>query len=232
MADEPIAPSTAQAPAAAAPEKQQPDPKVVAPAVVPPVVPPVVPEPKKEGAAAEPAPAAKVEPKAEPTVLKKEDLKLPEGSLLDPKAVEEIVSLANAKKLSKDDAQGMIERESKLVTSYVEGEKAKATQMQDQWFESSKTDKEFGGDGYDANVELGNRVLKKYGTPELEKLLADSGAHQHPEVQRLLVRLGKAMSPDQLVIAGAGASDAAKLPRLADRIYAGSSKKDNAGPAE
>lgn len=236
MADEPI--KTAQAPADAAPDTKQPDSaNVESPAVNPPVTTSVTPEPKKD-AAAEPAPVAKEEPKKdepkkdEPAVLKKEDLKLPEGSLLDPKVVEEIAALANAKKLSKEDAQGLLERESKAVSSYVVGEQAKAQQMQDQWYEQSKGDKEFGGEAYEANVELGNRVRMKFGTPELDKLLKDSGGQFHPEVQRLFIRLGKAMAPDQLVIAGAGESAGVKPPRLADRLYAGSSDKKEAATAE
>jgi hypothetical protein len=219
MADEPIVPSPAQVPPAAAPETQQPEKTAVPPAVVPPVVPPAEPEVKKP-AAAEPVPASvEKKPEGAPTVLKKEDLKLPEGSLLDAKAVDEIVSLANEKKLSKESAQAILERESKAVVSYVEGEKGKATQMQEQWYEAAKTDKEIGGEAYEPNVELGHRVLKRFGTEALEHILKTSGTYEHPEVLRFIVRIGKAMAPDQLVIAGAGASGDAKLPRLADRLY-------------
>lgn len=221
-----IAPSPAQVPPAAEPVKQQAEPKVEpkvepssATAPTPAAGSPEVP-PKKDAAAAEPAPATKEEPApGAAAVLKKEDFKLPEGSLLDPKAVEEIVSLANAKKLSKEAAQEILDRESKVVSLHVEGEKVKAQQLQEKWYADAKADKEIGGEAFDQNVELGFRVVKRFGTPELEALLKNTGAHENPEVLRFIIRMGKAMAPDQLVIAGAGASSGAKLPRLADRIY-------------
>lgn len=236
--------SPAQVPPAAAPANAAPvvteTPKPVAVETPAPVTPPAAapaaqPAEKKEGAAAEPAPVTKKEePKpaeAQPAAaLKSDDFKLPEGSLLHPDAVKEIVDFANAKKLSKDDTQAMLERESKAVGAYVEGEKAKATQMEDQWFEASKTDKEFGGAAYDTNVELGNRVLKKFGTPAFEVLLKDSKAHMHPEVQRFLIRIGKAMNPAELVTESPGTGAGVALPRLADRLY-GEPKKADATPA-
>ncbi len=238
--------STAQVPPAAAPasaapaEQPKPAEGTPAPAATPAAAPaaatpspaatPAAAPAAKDGAAAEPAPATKKdEPKpadGAPTVpLKSEDFKLPEGSLLDPAALPALIEFANAKKMSKEDAQAMLEHESKAVSSYVEGEKAKATQMEEQWYEASKSDKEIGGEAYDANVELGNRVLKKFGTPGFEKLLQDSRAHLHPEVQRFIIRIGKAMNPAELVTEGAGDGAGVALPRLADRMYTGGKKK-------
>ena len=227
-------PSTAQVPPAAAPATQQPGTTTVTPTPAPAAPAPAAPAPATTTqAAAEPAPATNKEtPAAAAAVLKIEDLKLPEGSLLDPKVVEEIVSLANAKKLSKEDAQGMLERESKLISSYVEGEKAKATQVQEGWYNAAFADPEIGGGNkelYDKNMELGHRVIKKYGTPAFEKMLKDSGAFEHPEVLRFVIRLGKEHAPDQLVLPGPGAGDS-KLPRLADRLY--KTEQPAAAPAE
>lgn len=165
-----------------------------------------------------------MKPAVEPTALKQEDLKLPDGSLLDAKAVEDILVLANEKKLTKEAAQAILERESKSLSAYVEGEKARASQLQEKWYEDAKADKEIGGESYDKNCELGFRVIKRYGTPGLEKLFKDSGAHQHPEVMRFIVRIGQAMAPDQLVLPGAG-SEGQALPRLADRLYSKPAEK-------
>lgn len=222
MSGENLDPKAAQVPPAAAAGVQQPEPKkdvVVppAPAAAPAADPAKAPEAKKEGAAADPGAAAKDKPNDQPNVVNKDDLKLPEGSLLSPQAVEAILALAKEKNLSKEQAQVVLDRESNAVKSYVEGEKAKLTQMQDQWYEQTKADKELGGEAYDANVELGHRVFKKFVPAPLEQILKDSGMHEHPEVVRFFVRLGKAMAPDQLVMPNA-AGDPSGV-RLADRIY-------------
>lgn len=214
-------PAPAQAPAPAAPATQpetKTTPAPAAPAAATPAATPA-PETKKEGAAAEPAPETKEKPAEQQTAvaLTKDDVKLPEGAMLEAKRVEEIISFANEKKLPKDVAQAIAERENAVLSSYVEGEKEKHTKAKDQWYETAKTDKEFGGVEFDKNIERGHRVIKRFFGPEFLNILEKTGGDVHPEVIRGFVRLGKAMSDDQLVIPGD------KVPadpeRIEDRFY-------------
>ncbi len=71
------------------------------------------------------------------------------------------------------------------------------------------------------NVELAKRVVDRFGTDPLKKSLSESGLGNHPELVRLLVRIGKSMSEDQLVIAGHKPSETKKS--AADILF---------GPAE
>jgi hypothetical protein len=190
----------AQAPATAAPETKAPE----------------TPAAKKEGAAAEPAPASKEQPAAQPAIAKG-DVKLPEGSLLAAETVEEIVSFVNEKKLPKDVAQAIVERESALLGSFVEGEKVKHEKLKDGWYEAAKGDKEFGGEQFDANIERGHRVIRRFFGPDFLKLLEATGGDVHPEVIRGFVRLGKQFSDDQLVVPGDKVP--AEPSRLEDRLY-------------
>jgi hypothetical protein len=210
----------APAPATAAPGNAAPDPSkpVVTPATVAPVVPPVVPAAELKPEAAKPGPAAQEKPKeGELKELVKEDLKLPEGSPLDPKTVDEIVALAKDKKWDKDTAQAVLEREHKLVASYVEGEKVKLTEVQEQWGKAAAEDKEYGGPKFGENAEMAKRVVRRFGSDALEKALDDSKLGNHPELVRLLVRVGKAMSADQWVTPGAVVTGGKKKPE--DSLY-------------
>lgn len=64
------------------------------------------------------------------------------------------------------------------------------------WETASRADPEIGGEQYDANMGIAKGALTKFGSPELEQLLTDSGLAQSPEMRRFLFRVGKTMQPD------------------------------------
>jgi hypothetical protein len=77
-----------------------------------------------------------------------------------------------------------------------------------EWGKASAADKEFGGEAYEANKAVMGKALDTFGTPELRKILADSGLQGHPEFARLLYRVGKAVSEDKLARGGAASGGA------------------------
>ena len=163
-------------------------------------------EPKKEPVKAE-EPAKKEEPDKKEEPVKAEEpkfeLKLPEGSLLDAGAIERTVAFAKEQGLTPKAAQAMLDRESKLLTTNADSQKEAWDKGTVQWLEASKVDKEFGGEAFPKNAELAKRVVERFGTPELMKGLTETGFGNHPELVRLMVRIGKAMDEDQLVLPGA-----------------------------
>jgi hypothetical protein len=72
-------------------------------------------------------------------------LKLPEGSLLDAKAVEEISAFAKAQGLTPEKAQALLERESKLVATKADEQKSQWDKVTVGWVDEAKADKEIGG---------------------------------------------------------------------------------------
>ena len=229
-------PSTATAPATAAPGTQQPA-ATTPPAVTPPTTPAATPASGTPAAAppaaapastaAAQAPAAQ-DPKttpATPAEVKREDLKL-EGLLIEPARIDAVLADGKAKGWSKEQVQEALNSEHGVINSYVEGEKAKLKQEQDAWYEAAKSDKEIGGDGFTVNVELGKRVIDRFGNDIVKKILVETGADVHPEIMRMFVRIGKAMGPDSLVMPGAGGS--ADQGRLADRLYPKTAAKPDA----
>ena len=82
--------------------------------------------------------------------------------------------------------------------------------------ESARADKEFGGEKLDENLAIAKTALDKFATPEFTKLLNDTGLGNHPEVLRVFVRAGKAISPDSVIPGKAAPSPADRLSALYD----------------
>lgn len=220
MSVEASAPKPAQdAPKAvdgAQPVVEQPNPDAAKPAEgAAPVQPPV----EKSG---EGKPQAEKPESAKSVVPEKYELKLPDGSPLESAYLEKIASYAKEQGLSQEAAQKLLERDSSLLTDYRQRQTESLDQMRAQWLESSKADKEIGGDALPKNVELAKRVVDRFGTESFKKAINETGYGDHPELVRLLSKIGKAMSEDQLVMPGAQ-SGGNRSQDIADRLY-GTSK--------
>lgn len=157
-----------------------------------------------------------------PNAPEKYDLKLPEGSLLEASEIEKIASLAKERGLSNKDAQALLDDRSKLLDSYAGKQKETWGKETGRWLEVTKADPEIGGEAFGKNAELAKRVVTRFGTPELMQGLNETGFGNHPELVRLMVRIGKAMDDDQLVMPGSKTPAVEK--NLADVFYGGSNE--------
>ena len=169
------------------------------------------------------AEAPKVETKetpAAPVVPEKYDLKLADGSLLNAAHVEGLAAFAKEKKLTQEMAQSVLDREHKAVATFVEKQQQELAQKPETWLNDAKADKEIGGEGFGENTELAKRVLAKFGSDTFKKVLNETGLGNHPELLRVFVRIGKAMSEDTLVLPGKHAGGERRL----EDIFYGESK--------
>jgi hypothetical protein len=138
----------------------------------------------------------------------KYEFKAPEGKEFDAGILETFTGAAKEANLTQDAAQKLIEKMGPALAA------RQADQVQaiyNGWTEASKTDKEFGGEKFAENLGVARKALDTFGTPELRKLLDDSGLGNNPEVIRLLYRTGKAISEDKFV-GGNGRGPAAANP--------------------
>lgn len=176
----PQAPAPQQATAPAGGEQQQPQQAA----------------PKGEPAAQQPQQAA---PQGDPAAADYTDFTVPEGVTFNTEALSEFKELARAKGLSQEDAQAFADLGVKIAKLQQDGYARQIEQAQTQWAETSRTDKEIGGDKFDENRALAKRALDTFGSEELTTMLAESGLGNHPEVLRAFVRVGRAISEDRLV---------------------------------
>ena len=133
-------------------------------------------------------------------------LKLPDGSLLDAKAVEGIASFAKEQGLSQTQAEKLLLREHEAVARFVEGQNESLNTSTKQWVEQVQNDSELGGVELPKNVETAKRAIMVFGSEELKKQLNESGLGNHPEFVRFCYRVGKAMANDSFERGGSGTS--------------------------
>lgn len=195
----------------------------VAPAAAPatPTATPTTPEPKTPVTPTA-APADGVTPKVEPvepvkpTVPEKYDLKLPEGSPLDPSRVEKIAALAKERGLSNEAAQELLNGEHEVLDTYVKTQTDALTKKDEAWVASLQADPDFGRDKFAENVENAKRFLQKFGDAELMEQLDKSRLGNFPPLVKAFSRAGRMMASDTLVLPEGPASG--KKP-IEDRIY-------------
>lgn len=149
--------------------------------------------------AAEAAPAAGEKPAEGDKSEVDYTFEMPDGIEVDAASADEFKAIAKELGLSKEGAQKIVALEAKRVQAQVEAHQKLLTD----WTAASKADKEFGGDKFDENLAVAKTALDTFGSPELKEMLASSGMGSHPEVVRLMHRIGKAISEDKFVKPGA-----------------------------
>lgn len=193
---------------------------VVPPVEKPPITPPVEPPKAEEKVPPVKPPEDKKESLlgAAKIVPEKYELKMPDGSPLDKEAITRVENFAKANKLSNEEAQQVLEVENTAVKTFADKQQADMEQTKKTWLDQSTNDKEFGGENLGKNVELSRRVVDKFGSQEFRNALNETGLGNHPELIRMLSRIGKAIGEDELVIGRTGAKPEDK-PDVAKKLY-------------
>ena len=139
------------------------------------------------------------------------EFQVPEGVAFDEVGLKAFGEFAKDADLPQDKAQALLAKLApamqKRAADAVEASKA-------QWQESSRTDKEFGGDKLPENLAVAKRALDTFGSPELRNLLNESGLGNHPEIIRAFYRAGKAISEDRVVNGAGGEAPVDPAKRL------------------
>lgn len=164
--------------------------------------------------AAPTAPAAPAAP-----AVAEYDFKFSEGLNLSDALKGEFTAWAQEGKLDPKAAQGAAELTSKAVEHVAERHMSQIYDLYTKWADESRNDKEFGGEQFDSNANIANAALQQFGTPELTKVLKETGLGVHPEMVRVFYRIGKLISQDS--VAGAIASAASAEKTQAQRMYGG-----------
>ena len=115
---------------------------------------------------------------------------------LDSEVLNAFGEVAKELDLSQEAAQKVLNK----VAPVMQARQAQVVEeAMQEWANNSKSDKEFGGEQLDANLEIAKSSLNAFGTDALKSLLQESGLGNHPEVIRFMYRAGKAISEDAYV---------------------------------
>lgn len=146
------------------------------------------------------------------------EFKAPEGQQFDTTFLKTFEETARELNLSQDNAQKIIDKLSPVLQQ-TQMERIEA--VRNEWADTAKVDKEFGGDKLNENLAVAKQALDKFGTPELKQLMNESGLGNHPEVVRFFYRAGKAISEDTVVTGNKGNSSGAPktFNDFADKLY-------------
>lgn len=93
----------------------------------------------------------------------------------------------------------------------------------DAWAGDLRKDAEFGGEKYDANVATAVKGLEAVGSPELRKMLDDTGLGSHPDVVRAFWKVGQMVADTAVVTGQTGTSTRRSF---ADALYGNGNGKD------
>lgn len=150
-----------------------------------------------------------------PEVPEKYEFKFADGVKVDEARLAKFSETAKGLKLSQEQAQSLADIYAEAVAEGQASQQKAWTEMVDGWAEQARTDKEFGGANFEANVGLAKKVIDKYGTPELRETLNQTGLGNHPDLIRLLVKVGKDISEDTIK----PGTPASAEKTLAQRLY-------------
>lgn len=150
------------------------------------------------------APAAKADgekPEGEQDAAKlgapeKYEFKPVEGVNFDNSVTEKFSEVARELNLPQEAAQKLLDKMGPAIAAQNVDAVQRASAA---WADSSRADKEFGGEKLAENLSVAKKALDQFGSPELRTLLNDSGLGNHPEVLRMFYRAGRALSEDSVV---------------------------------
>lgn len=129
----------------------------------------------------------------------------PEGREYNPEVITAFSDVMRDLNLPQDKAQAALDK----LAPVLEAQHAQMLdKLRTEWATSAKADKEYGGDKFDENLGIAKSALDKFGTPALTEFLNESGLGNHPEVLRLMTRIGKAISQDTIITGNAAPAQA------------------------
>jgi hypothetical protein len=128
--------------------------------------------------------------------------------------------------LSQEQYQTLVEGQIKQGRVDVQQAAADYQQRIEGWADETKNDKELGGDDLAENLSVSKKTMDTFGTPELKALLdtpseknpGGLGLGSHPEVIRLLHRVGSHLMEESNLVDG-DSGDAAAADASLRRMY-------------
>lgn len=125
-----------------------------------------------------------------------EDFDLPEGIQADDELLKQAKPLFKELGLNQEQAQKLVSMYAGRVDEITKGQVESFNQLTQDWLNQAKSDKDFGGDKFDESIQDARAAINKFGTPELKQLMDETGVGNHPEVIRMMTKVGKLLRED------------------------------------
>lgn len=144
------------------------------------------------------------------------EVKLPEGVEADPALLEAVKSAAK----DGESAQALVDKFFEVQKAADERARAAWETQQRQWVEQLRAAPDIGGERWSESLQHAARAMQQFGSPELRKLLDDTGLGNHPELVKCFIAVGKALAED--TVAGTAAAAAPSREQGLRSLYTNS----------
>lgn len=128
------------------------------------------------------------------------EITAPDGFEVDDELRSAFTPVARELNLSSKGAQKLVELKAKDIQLQTERWGNHLNELRSQ----AQADPEIGGAKYNDSVAAGRRVISKFGTPGLRKLMNDYGVGAHPEMIRFMRKIDSAMGEPSTMQSGDG----------------------------
>lgn len=149
----------------------------------------------------------------------------PEGMELDTEAMEAFTPVAKELGLNNEQAQKLVDLYATRMQSNTEAQTEEWQRQIEQWETDLKNDPDIGGRQFDASIQAAGQAMDRFATPELREFLDQTGMGSHPEMVKLMAKIGKAIGEDDFVSppGSSGTQEPAGDKTYADILYGGGS---------
>jgi hypothetical protein len=133
-------------------------------------------------------------------------LTMPEGVQVNQRLLDDLSPTFKDLGLTTKQAQGLAD---KFAASEAAAAKARIEEWaatQAKWVADAKADKSMGGDNWSGTVTKAVKAINHFGTPDLKNYLDASGGGNHPELIRLMSKVGDLISEDNPPAGGGSGS--------------------------
>lgn len=138
----------------------------------------------------------KKEEEAKPEVPEKYELTMPEGVELDAALLDKATPVFQELGLTNEQVNKLgtmfAEHQSTMQEQYVND----WAKQQEDWINGLKSDQDFGGSKFDANVSVAKQAIERFADDETKQFLNETGMGNHPALIKMMNRIGKAIAED------------------------------------
>ncbi len=125
---------------------------------------------------------------------------LPEGMEVDEGLAEGITPVFRELGLNQEQADKLVNAYAAEMQRQAEASVDAVRELVTGWVNTAKADKEIGHANWQGSIDAANAVIREFGTSELvSDVMVGQGMGNHPEMIRMLARIGKAIGDDSLV---------------------------------
>lgn len=109
------------------------------------------------------------------------------------------------------------ERQAQAVSTQTQETAEGLTQTITDWEASLKSDKDLGGDAYDANMAIAAKTTAAYGSEEIVGILNETGLGSHPAFVKMFHKIGLTLKDADVHAGEGGNKDTSRAESLASR---------------